>query len=352
MTAPSVLAPDTPPRHLRFPVLVADIGGTNARFALVRDAHAPTEAQVAVPTAAHPGLAEAVQSALLDHSDLLPRTAVIAAAAPVTGERIALTNADWVIEPRRLISALALDQVVMLNDFEAQALALPGLRDAALEQIGPGSACARGAMVVLGPGTGLGVAAMVHAQGMWVPVPGEGGHVELGPANALDYQVWPHIERIEGRISAERILSGSGLLRLARAVMQASGRERIFVEPSDVTAAADAGDEVGGATLDIFVRALGRVAGDFALTFLARGGVFLGGGIPARISSHLGRPAFRQSFEDKAPHSGLLCTIPTFLIRHQTPALEGLAAFARTPRLYAVETAGRSWQAEGTLAQP
>ena len=163
-----------------------------------------------------------------------------------------------------------------------------------------------------------------------------------------DYRIWPHVERLEGRVTAERILSGAGLLRLSRAVASEAGLERRFKAPADVTAAADSGDEIGLRTMEVFVRALGRVAGDFALTFLARGGVFLGGGIPGRIRTYLAHPAFRDAFEAKAPHGSLVRSIPTYLIRHEMPALEGLAAFARTPTLFAVETGGRFWSAQAS----
>jgi glucokinase len=337
-------------RTFRFPVLVADIGGTNARFAVVSDAHAETRVFGSVQTSSHPDLAAAATATVLDHTSLMPRTAVIAVAGPVTGDRIAMTNADWVIEPRLLIDRLGLESVVVLNDFEAQALALPGLSGDSIRQIGGGTAVPHGPKVVLGPGTGLGAAAMVHAAGTWIPIPGEGGHVELGPVSEADYRVWPHIDRLDGRIGAERIICGAGLLRLARAVAAEAGTERRFVAPRDVTEAADAGDEIALRTMDMFVRALGRVAGDHALTFLARGGVFLGGGIPGRIDTYLAHPAFRASFEAKAPHSALLAGIPTFLIRHENPALEGLASFARTPALFAVELAGRHWMRGGIAA--
>ncbi|MHC5654817.1 glucokinase [Stappia sp. ICDLI1TA098] len=346
MSIPARLESAPSLRHFPFPVLVADIGGTNARFAIISDAHAQSRVFGSVATADYPDLSQAARAAVLDHTSVMPRTAVIAAAGPVTGERISLTNADWVIEPRGLCAEFGLERLVVLNDFEAQALALPGLADDAVHQIGGGKALAKGARVVLGPGTGLGVAAMVHASDTWVPIPGEGGHVELGPVSESDYRIWPHIERIGGRVSAERIISGSGLLHLARAVASEAGLDRRFAEPRDVTLAADAGDEVGLRTMDAFVRALGRVAGDFAITFLARGGVFLGGGIAKHIETYLAHPAFRTSFEAKAPHAGLMKTIPTFLIRHEQPALEGLTAFARMPTLFAVELAGRSWTAE------
>ncbi|MBA5776264.1 glucokinase [Stappia sp. F7233] len=331
-------------RALRFPVLIADIGGTNARFALVSDAHAATQVFGQCPTEAHPGFAEAATAMVLDKTSLLPRTAVLAVAGPVTGDRIPLTNANWVIEPKRLLEDMNLDAVIVLNDFEAQALALPGLEGNDVEAIGGGTALPFGAKVVVGPGTGLGAAAMVHAHETWVPIPGEGGHVELGPVSADDEKIWPFIERQDGRIGAERIICGAGLLRLARAVARADGAERSYASPADVTDAADAGDDVALHTMEVFARALGRVSGDFALTFLARGGVFLAGGIAPKIDRYLKTGAFRASFEAKAPHAALMKTIPTFLVRHANPALEGLASFARTPSLFAVELNGRKWE--------
>lgn len=331
-------------RALRFPVLIADIGGTNARFALVSDAHAATQVFGRTGTGAFPGFTEAANRMALDKTSLLPRTAVLAVAGPVTGDRIPLTNADWVIEPNRLLEELGLETVIVLNDFEAQALALPSLEGDDLEAIGNGAALDYGAKVVVGPGTGLGAAAMVHAQDTWIPIPGEGGHVELGPVSDDDARIWPFIERQDGRIGAERIICGAGLLRLARAVAKADGAERDFASPEDVTKAADGGDEVARHTMDVFARALGRVSGDFALTFLARGGVFLAGGIPPKIDRYLTEGPFREAFEAKAPHSALMKTIPTYLVRHENPALEGLASFARTPSLFAVELSGRKWE--------
>lgn len=338
-------------KSFRFPVLVADIGGTNARFAIVRDAHALTQTFEPVSTAGFPGFAEAATASVFNHTALMPRTAVIAVAGPVTGETIPLTNADWVIDPKELIARFDLESVIMLNDFEAQALALPGLDGTTIEQLGGGAPVPFGAKVVLGPGTGLGAAAMIHAANTWIPVPGEGGHMELGPVDAEDMRIWQHLERVGGRVGAEQVLSGSGLVRLSRAVAEAEGQSRRFESGAAVTEAADAGDEVAVQTVACFVRALGRVAGDLALAFLARGGVYLGGGIPMRIERHLRAPAFRAAFEAKAPHDALMRTIPTYLVRHPNPALEGLASFARTPALFAVELTGRRWSAPEASAR-
>ncbi|ADZ72119.1 glucokinase [Polymorphum gilvum] len=331
------------PRAFRFPVLVADVGGTNVRFALVSDTHARAQMIDPRETEAYPDIVAAIRDCVLDTTSLMPRTAIIAVAGPVTGDRIPLTNASWVVEPLRMIADLGLDEVVVLNDFEAQALALPGLVGDDVEQIGGGSPLEGGSKFVLGPGTGLGAAAMIHAAGTWVPVPGEGGHVELGPVSDEDYRVWPHVERLGGRIGAEQVLSGTGLPRLAHAVAAAEGLARGFATAADVTAAAEQGDPVAAKTLQVFARALGRVAGDFALTVLARGGVYIAGGVSAYVASFLRTGEFRAAFEAKAPHEALVRAIPTFLVRHPNPALAGLAAFARAPSLFAVETAGRRW---------
>lgn len=328
-----------------FPVLVADIGGTNARFALVRDANSPAIHSAQTATADHPNISDAIRKSLAVSGLEAPKTAIIAVAGPVTGDAIPLTNADWVIEPRKMIADLGLQTVIVVNDFEAQALALPGLSGADIEQIGGGSIREASTKFVLGPGTGLGAAALIHAANTWIPVPGEGGHVELGPVSPEEFRIWSHIEQVGGRLGAEQILSGTGMPRLARGVTAAMNMDRAFANAADITKAAEAGDPVGVTTLQIFARALGRVAGDFALTLLARGGVYLTGGVTPRIGSFLTDGAFRAAFEAKAPHDRLMASIPTFIIRHDNPALEGLAAFARHPDWFAVDMTGRRWNA-------
>ncbi|MBO0345659.1 glucokinase [Roseibium sp. CAU 1637] len=339
--------------NLSFPVLVADIGGTNARFALVSSPDAELEICSATATADYPDISAAIEANLHHFKDLRPKTAIVAVAGPVTGDRIPLTNAAWVIEPLDMIVKLGLEDVIILNDFEAQALALAGYKGADIEAIGtttPSSVDpANATKFVLGPGTGLGAAAMIRAAGTWVPVPGEGGHVEIGPVDAEDYQIWPHIEFYGGRLGAEQILSGTGLPRLARGVAASKSMTRSFNTASDITAAASDGDEVAVTTLQVFSRALGRLAGDFALSLLARGGVYLTGGVTARIDQFLIDGSFRRSFEAKAPHDALMRSIPTFIVRHPNPALEGLAAYARMPSAFAVETGGRIWNKSQVL---
>jgi glucokinase len=200
--------------------------------------------------------------------------------------------------------------------------------------------------VVLGPGTGLGVGGLVHARGSWIPVPGEGGHVDLGPRTTRDLQIFPHVETIEGRVSAEQILCGRGIVNLYLAICTADGIEPVYADPADITSHALAGsDPVAVETISLFSTYLGRVAGDMAMIFMARGGVFLSGGISQKILPALKKPEFRAAFEDKAPHSELLSTIPTYVVTHPLAAVAGLSSYARNPESFGVSTDGRRWRA-------
>lgn len=329
----------------RFPVLTGDIGGTNARFAILLDANAGPKEFPGVRTADFASLEAAIQAAVFDRTSVRPRSALIAVAAPVDGDAIPLTNHGWTVRPKALIEALGLDEVMVLNDFEAQALGVVALGCEHMEKIGGGEAEPEAARVVLGPGTGLGVAGLVHARGMWIPVPGEGGHVDIGPRSPRDLAVFPHIETIEGRVSGEQILCGRGLANLYRAVAAADGIAPRLSTPEGVTAAALAGeDPVAAEALSMFVTCLGRLAGDLALVFMARGGVYLTGGIAQKIVPALKDGRFRAAFDDKAPHGALLGAMPVHVVTHPLAALAGLAAYARTPARFGIEPDGRRWE--------
>ncbi|WP_309086322.1 glucokinase [Chelativorans sp.] len=331
---------------LDFPILIGDIGGTNARFAIVVDSYAEPKEFPIVQTADFATIDDAIQDAILDQTHLIPRSAVLAVAGPVNGDQIDLTNCHWVVRPREMMAKLGFSDIVVLNDFEAQALAVVALGEEHLEKIGGGPAETVGRRVVLGPGTGLGVAGLVHARRTWIPVPGEGGHVDLGPRSARDEQIFPHLERIGGRVSGEQVLCGRGLVNLYRSVAAADGKEPLFSTPEEVTAAGlSRSDPVAVETLDLFVTYLGRLAGDLGLVFMSRGGVFLTGGIAQKIVPALKSGLFRAAFEDKAPHNALMASMPVFVITHPLAAVLGLAAYARTPARFGVETAGRRWRA-------
>lgn len=339
-----------------FPVLLADIGGTNARFAIVESGVAPFRDLGRTPTAEHADPIAAIERFVLPRLDAAPRSAILAVAAPIEGDHIRFTNNDWVLEPARLREELALETVVAVNDFEAQALALPHLAGDDLVAIGGGSRRPDATMAVIGPGTGLGVGQLVHARGAWIPVPGEGGHVDFASRGPRETAIVEAVSRAEvaaggdGRVSAETVLAGPGLARVHRAILELDGRPPLDLDPAGVTAAFEAGEPAAVETMGFFAAALGRVAGNLALTALPHGGVFLAGGIPPRVLPLLRDGRFRAAFEDKWPYREMMAGFATSVVVHALPAFVGLAAFARSPSTHAVALEGRAWTAAGRLA--
>ena len=331
---------------LRFPILVGDIGGTYARFALLVDAYAELRAFPVVAPADFANIDAAIQACVLDKTSIQPKSAVLAIAGPVDGDEIDLTNCPWIVRPSQLIADLGFEEVVVLNDFEAQALAVSALPEKGRQRIGGGVAREGASRVVVGPGTGLGVAGLVRARKMWIPIAGEGGHIDIGPRTARDEALWPHLARIGDRVSAEQVLCGRGLVNIYRALCAAEGVAPLHSDPAEVSDAAIAReDQLAGEAVALFATYLARIAGDLALVFMARGGVYIAGGIFQRILPALKAEAFRAAFEDKAPHAALLREIPLYVITQPLAALTGLAAYARTPRFYGLETSGRRWAA-------
>jgi glucokinase len=329
---------------LPFPVLMGDIGGTNARFSIQVDADSEPKTFPVMHAADFSTINDAIRQGVLDQTDLKPRSAILAVAGPINGDEIPLTNSSWVVRPTLMISELGLDDVVIINDFEAQALAVATLSDDAREPIGDARDNLVASRAVLGPGTGLGVAGLIHAQDIWIPVPGEGGHIDIGPRSERDLQIWPHLEPIEGRISAEQIICGRGLQNIYHALCHVEGVEPHLKEPADIsTHGLNGSDRLAEETLSLFVTYLGRLSGDVALMFMAKGGVYLSGGISQKILPALKKPEFREAFEDKAPHRAMMKTIPTYVVTHPLAALEGLSAYARSPHKFGLATEGRRW---------
>lgn len=339
-----IAVPD-PNAVLELPILIGDIGGTNARFAIIADAYAEAREFPVVPTASFNTINEAIQS-VLDQTHLIPRSALIAVAGPLNGDEVDMTNSDWVVRPREMIADFGFVDVIVLNDFEAQALAVVALGEEHLEKIGGGAATTVGSRVVLGPGTGLGVSGLLNARRAWITVPGEGGHVDLGPRTDREYEIFKHVRKIGGRVSAEQILCGPGIVNLYQAIAALEGKEPIFTNPEEISAAAlEKSDALAIETFELFVTFLGRMAGDLALIFSSRGGVYLAGGIAKQILPLLTDGRLRAAFEDKAPHERLLKEIPIYVITQNLAALAGLAAYARTPSRFNVRTTGRRWRA-------
>ncbi|SMD10155.1 glucokinase [Rhizobium sp. RU36D] len=345
------LTPDSD--TLTFPILIGDIGGTNARFSILENAQSDLLHFPHVINEKFETIDQAIVGAVLSNTQLKPRTLILALAGPITGDAVPLTNYDWVVKPKQLITELGFEQVILLNDFEAQALAAATMPAHYRHALGPVSDAPVASRVVLGPGTGLGVAGLVHARDTWFPVPGEGGHVDVGPRTSRDYQIWPHLTPVKdetatlGRISAEELLSGRGLMNIYSALCRAEGnRTPRYEKPAGISEAGLGGtDPIAAEALELFATYLGRLAGDLALIFMAKGGVFLAGGISPKILPVLEKPAFRTAFEDKAPHSKLLQAIPTFVVTDPVAALSGLGAYARNPQNFGLALEGRHWRA-------
>ncbi|MCM8626221.1 glucokinase [Accumulibacter sp.] len=306
--------------------LVADIGGTSARFALLDDAGLPAQVRV-LAVADHPGPAEAIDAylAAIDAPGDLGEAA-IALACPVHQPVVRLTNGDWEFSRESLQARLGLQRLLLLNDFSALALSLPHLGAADLHQVGSGTAVHRAPKAVLGPGTGLGVSAIVFDRGRWLALAGEGGHCSLAPADQREAAILGLAWRELSHVSAERLLSGSGLPLLNRLVGAVDGRRAEDLTPAAIVARAVSGDDVQcRAVVETFCAMLGSLAGNLALTIGARGGVYVGGGIIPRLGELFERSAFRARFEAKGRFATYLAAIPTFVMLAPTPALLGAA---------------------------
>ena len=233
---------------------------------------------------------------------------------------------------------------MLLNDFEAQALSLPTIPEGWERRIGPLKFGSEGPQVILGPGTGLGVAALVEADGRFTPVSSEACHIDFGPISAEEYALWPHLERAHGRITSESVISGAGLARVHRARMMAKGAPiRTSGRRPSLRRRSPNPNGEEAASLRLYWHIVARFAGDMAVTFVATGGVTLSGGVLPRVVNFLDEAAFRQAFEAKAPVDGLAKRIPTRLVTREDAVLVGMAAIASTPDRYGIDYGSRAW---------
>ena len=313
-----------PPR-----ALVADIGGTNARFAVADLVTLELSAVRSALGADYPSLAAAIGDYLKDIREPVDHAA-IAVAGPVTGDDIKLTNSPWSFARGKLARETGLERIHVLNDFEALANSLPHLAAKDLQQIGGGDPMPKGTKLVLGPGTGLGVGALVWAGAGWLALPGEGGHASLGAQSASELELIERLRAGRAHLSVERALSGPGLTDLHQAVAASHGLSEERLTPAEVESRALSGvDEVAEEALDVFVAWLGRFAGDLALVLGARGGVYLGGGIAPKIVARLAQSDFRAAFEQKGRMQAFLAPIPIYVILDEFAGLRGAAAALR-----------------------
>ena len=306
--------------------MVADIGGTNARFALCDGPGALPRAAAVLACRDYPDLAAAIESYLATHPGARPSRACIAVAGPIGGDRNKLTNNAWAFSIDAVLRQIGLDRLLIVNDFTALALSIPSLETGDLVQVGGGTADPDAAIAVIGPGTGLGVAGLVPAAGHWITLPGEGGHIGFAPADRREAEILGLLLRRFGRVSCERLISGPGLTVLHQALAELSGDAGAPLTPDKIVKRGlDGADPLCREALERFCALLGGVAGDVALVLGARGGVYIAGSIIPRLLELFRASEFRARFEAKGRVSDYTRAIPTFVITAPFPALLGTA---------------------------
>ena len=313
------------------PRLLADIGGTNARFALERGPGRITDVAT-LACDGHPRFVDAVraylQTLLRRDPQARVRHAVVAIANPVEGDFIRMTNHHWQFSIEEARADLGLDTLLLVNDFAALAMSVPRLHAAELVQVGGGTARADGTIGVLGAGTGLGVAGLLPAAegpGGWNVLASEGGHVAFSPADEREQRILSFCWQRYPHVSAERLVSGPGLTLIHEALSAIRGAGSEVLSPALVLERGLAGEPLCRETLDVFCGMLGTMAANLAVTLNARGGIYIVGGVVPRLGGWFADSPFRARFEHKGRFSSFTAQIPCFVIHAPTPALSGAA---------------------------
>ncbi|HUO66803.1 MAG TPA: glucokinase [Gammaproteobacteria bacterium] len=306
--------------------LMADIGATHTRCALVQDKGEELAAEI-FNNADFQSLTSLLKRYLeRRRATDRPKRAALAVAAPIVGDEVRMLNIDWHFSQAELRAELKLAELTVCNDFAAIAWGLPHFVAADLHTIGRGRKAAGAALATLGPGSGLGVGALVPTTDGWAAMTGEGGHSTLPATTREEADVIAQIrDRYGGHCSAERVLSGPGLVNLYVALAELARRgPSAELTPADVTARAKEGEPLARKAQLMFFAFLGIVAGDLALTTGARGGVYIAGGIVPRLLDELAKSEFRARFEAKGRYASYLGAIPTYVITDPLPAFRGL----------------------------
>lgn len=310
-------------------ILLADIGGTNARFAVVRGGSLNLEHLHKLKGHDYASIDAAIAEYLRRLPDDLdtPRNACLAIAAPIEGERVTMTNLAWSFSIDTLRDSLSLDQLLVINDFKAVARSIPELAADRLQAIGGGSLKKGAPAVVLGPGTGLGVSALVFAGDKPTAIQTEGGHIGFAPSDRVEMQILERLWEKYDRVSVERLLSGPGLVNLYESLAAINKRSIEPLQPEAVTQRALSGEcQDCKEALNRFFGILGSVAGDLALAVGAEGGVYIAGGILPRMLDEFRHSDFRARFESKGRFSQYVSAMATIVVCEPYPGLIGSAA--------------------------
>jgi glucokinase len=307
--------------------LVADIGATNARFALAVSGSNELIQPLTLLTRNFTSIFLACREYLNHIADLHPSRACIAVACPISGDHVSLTNNSWSFSIEEFRQELNVGRLMVVNDFKALAAGVPRLAAEEIIQLGDGTPIPERPISVIGPGTGLGVATVIQYETGQIFLDGEGGHVSFAPGNERELEILRLLSRQFNHVSTERILSGDGIKTLFQTLAKIDG-----VVAPDLTASSIVERAISGSdshcleVIDIFCGVLGSFAGDLAMTLNSQGGVYIGGGIIPRIAKLLKDSSFRTRFEGKGRISSFIKNVPTYLIMTDRTALTGAAS--------------------------
>ncbi|WP_413723359.1 glucokinase [Sodalis sp. RH24] len=309
--------------------LVGDVGGTNARLALC-DMDNGAISHIHTYSGKDYATLEAVIRHYLTAQKVEATEACIAIACPITDDWVEMTNSTWAFSIKAMKDSLGLARLEVINDFTAVSMAVPMLAAGDVVQFGGTQAQAQGPIAVYGAGTGLGVCHLLHLDQRWISLPGEGGHVDFAPNSKEEADVLAVLRGEFGHVSAERVLSGPGLVNLYRSLVTIDGRVPDSLEPQQVTEqAVDGSNDDCRRALSLFCVLMGRFGGNLALNMGTFGGVYIAGGLVPRFLEFFRASGFRAAFEDKGRFNDYVRDIPVFLIRHEQPGLLGAGAHMR-----------------------
>ncbi len=320
---------------------MADIGGTNARFGLLRKSNVELELFEPVTTADYANLQSAIEECVLANTDAKPKRLIVGFAGPVTGEQYHLTNADIAINPKEIIADLNLQTAEFMNDFPAQALGVLAIDRDQMHKIGGGEVKPKAPRIVLGPGTSFGIATIVETKTGLTILPAEGACADLGLGTGLNHQrelqIQKHLKKLNARQTIESMICGPGLENLYQAICHCdkNAKDLIKLSAAEISIAAQDGNNAAAIeAVNMFGSLLGRVAGNLAMNIMAFGGVYISGGMASKMLQSIADSDFRREFENKAPHAALAKLIPTYFVNRELAALDGLAHYVRNREQY------------------
>ncbi len=310
--------------------LVGDIGGTNARLALVNLADGTLSDPIVYSAVDNPSLEQVILRFKKECGQPFD-VGCIAIACPISGDHIKMTNNPWEFSIKEMKAHTGLRTLLVVNDFTAMSMAAAVLPPSKLIKVGGGERDLNGPAAIYGAGTGLGVGHLIRIGQKWYPLPGEGGHVDMAPANPEQDKILLALRKRYGHVSYERLLSGPGLVNICAAVAAEHGRDTLSFTPADVTRGAFAAtpDPDCRKAVDIFCDIMGSFGGDLALGMATTGGVFIAGGVVIHFLDYFVKSPFRKSFEDKGRFVNMLKKIPVYVVTDPLAGLQGSAAVIR-----------------------